>query len=146
MPKFTMVDVFALNTGEPGSKKDAVALGAGIAVCLLLSTTLCLFLYRRHRKRDSSEQFLSHNKSYSPSSSKSDIHILTGSTYFGVHVFTYRELEVATEYFNPAKELGEGGFGTVYYGMFRLHMLKYHNIFVALKFKFYSLRLNNVIV
>ncbi|XP_050102804.1 LEAF RUST 10 DISEASE-RESISTANCE LOCUS RECEPTOR-LIKE PROTEIN KINASE-like 1.3 isoform X4 [Malus sylvestris] len=38
------------------------------------------------------------------------------STYFGVQVFTYTELEEATENFNPAKELGDGGFGTVYYG------------------------------
>ncbi|XP_070660960.1 LEAF RUST 10 DISEASE-RESISTANCEUS RECEPTOR-LIKE PROTEIN KINASE-like 1.4 isoform X3 [Malus domestica] len=41
------------------------------------------------------------------------------STYFGVQVFTYTELEEATENFNPAKELGDGGFGTVYYG--KLH-------------------------
>ncbi|KAM1956300.1 hypothetical protein ACFX16_025732 [Malus domestica] len=42
-----------------------------------------------------------------------------GSTYFGVQVFSYNELEEATENFNPAKELGDGGFGTVYYG--KLH-------------------------
>ncbi|XVE72112.1 hypothetical protein DITRI_Ditri11bG0012100 [Diplodiscus trichospermus] len=40
-----------------------------------------------------------------------------GSTYFGAHVFSYEELEEATENFNPSKELGEGGFGTVYYGV-----------------------------
>ena len=38
------------------------------------------------------------------------------STYFGAHVFSYEELEEATENFNPSKKLGEGGFGTVYYG------------------------------
>ncbi|XP_022759282.1 LEAF RUST 10 DISEASE-RESISTANCE LOCUS RECEPTOR-LIKE PROTEIN KINASE-like 1.4 isoform X3 [Durio zibethinus] len=39
------------------------------------------------------------------------------STYFGAHVFRYEELEEATDNFNPSKELGEGGFGTVYYGV-----------------------------
>ncbi|GKV50241.1 hypothetical protein SLEP1_g56953 [Rubroshorea leprosula] len=40
-----------------------------------------------------------------------------GSTYFGVQVFSYAELEEATDNFDPSKELGEGGFGTVYYGV-----------------------------
>ncbi|KAK1433241.1 hypothetical protein QVD17_10150 [Tagetes erecta] len=38
------------------------------------------------------------------------------STYFGAQVFTYQELEVATDNFNDSRELGDGGFGTVYYG------------------------------
>ncbi|KAJ6861340.1 hypothetical protein NC651_037427 [Populus alba x Populus x berolinensis] len=37
-----------------------------------------------------------------------------GSTYFGVPVFSYSELEEATNCFDPSKELGDGGFGTVY--------------------------------
>ncbi|KAA8530595.1 hypothetical protein F0562_005304 [Nyssa sinensis] len=51
------------------------------------------------------------------SSSKSDLE--KGSTYFGVQVFNYTELEEATDNFNPSRELGEGGFGTVYYGKLR---------------------------
>lgn len=38
------------------------------------------------------------------------------SNYFGVQVFTYAELERATDNFDSSKELGDGGFGTVYYG------------------------------
>ncbi|KAK2986780.1 hypothetical protein RJ640_011005 [Escallonia rubra] len=38
------------------------------------------------------------------------------STYFGVQVFSYTELEEATDNFDSSKELGDGGFGTVYYG------------------------------
>ncbi|AED94281.1 Protein kinase family protein [Arabidopsis thaliana] len=37
-----------------------------------------------------------------------------GSVYSGIQVFSYEELEEATE--NFSKELGDGGFGTVYYG------------------------------
>ncbi|CAH8383107.1 unnamed protein product [Eruca vesicaria subsp. sativa] len=40
-----------------------------------------------------------------------------GSTYFGVQVFSYEELEQATD--NFSRELGDGGFGTVYYGMLK---------------------------
>ncbi|KAK4800560.1 hypothetical protein SAY86_021047 [Trapa natans] len=47
-------------------------------------------------------------------SSNSDLE--KGSTYFGVQVFSYEELEEATHNFDPARELGDGGFGTVYYG------------------------------
>ncbi|XP_011035096.1 PREDICTED: probable serine/threonine-protein kinase At1g18390 isoform X1 [Populus euphratica] len=49
--------------------------------------------------------------------SKSDID--KGSTYFGVRVFSYNELEEATNCFDSSKELGDGGFGTVYYGVLR---------------------------
>lgn len=49
-------------------------------------------------------------------SSKSDFG--RDSSYFGVQVFEYAELEEATNKFDPSKELGDGGFGTVYYGMY----------------------------
>ncbi|KAM0001970.1 putative protein kinase RLK-Pelle-WAK-LRK10L-1 family [Helianthus debilis subsp. tardiflorus] len=40
----------------------------------------------------------------------------TKSTYFGAQVFTYEELEVATDNFNDSRQLGDGGFGAVYFG------------------------------
>ncbi|KAI3768120.1 hypothetical protein L2E82_18552 [Cichorium intybus] len=43
----------------------------------------------------------------------------TKCSYFGAQVFTYEELEVATDNFNDSRELGDGGYGTVYHG--KLH-------------------------
>ncbi|KAI3726450.1 hypothetical protein L1987_66247 [Smallanthus sonchifolius] len=37
-------------------------------------------------------------------------------SYFGAQVFTYEELEVATDNFDDSRELGDGGCGTVYHG------------------------------
>ena len=44
--------------------------------------------------------------------------IIEGSNnvYFGIPVFSYSELQAATNDFDPSTELGDGGFGTVYYG------------------------------
>ncbi|KAF7113574.1 hypothetical protein RHSIM_RhsimUnG0112300 [Rhododendron simsii] len=42
-----------------------------------------------------------------------------GSAYFGIPVFSYSKLKDATHNFDPSKELGDGGFGTVYYGKLR---------------------------
>ncbi|XP_022955452.1 LEAF RUST 10 DISEASE-RESISTANCE LOCUS RECEPTOR-LIKE PROTEIN KINASE-like 1.3 [Cucurbita moschata] len=39
-----------------------------------------------------------------------------GSSYFGAQLFTYDELEEATHNFDPSKELGDGGYGAVYFG------------------------------
>ncbi|XP_022998563.1 LEAF RUST 10 DISEASE-RESISTANCE LOCUS RECEPTOR-LIKE PROTEIN KINASE-like 1.4 isoform X2 [Cucurbita maxima] len=39
-----------------------------------------------------------------------------GSSYFGAQLFTYAELEEATHNFDPSRELGDGGYGTVYSG------------------------------
>ncbi|GJZ92265.1 leaf rust 10 disease-resistance locus receptor-like protein kinase-like 1.1 protein [Tanacetum coccineum] len=50
-------------------------------------------------------------------SSKDDTQCLEeGSIFFSVSVFSYAELEDATKTFDPSRELGGGGFGTVYYG------------------------------
>ncbi|XP_027364784.1 LEAF RUST 10 DISEASE-RESISTANCE LOCUS RECEPTOR-LIKE PROTEIN KINASE-like 1.1 [Abrus precatorius] len=49
----------------------------------------------------------------------SNPHLESASIYFGVPVFTYKDLKIATKSFDRSRELGEGGFGIVYYG--KLH-------------------------
>ncbi|XP_019172598.1 PREDICTED: LEAF RUST 10 DISEASE-RESISTANCE LOCUS RECEPTOR-LIKE PROTEIN KINASE-like 1.1 isoform X2 [Ipomoea nil] len=44
---------------------------------------------------------------------------LEGCKLLGVHVFSYSQLQKATDYFHSDKELGDGGFGTVYHGKLR---------------------------
>ncbi|XP_059451733.1 LEAF RUST 10 DISEASE-RESISTANCE LOCUS RECEPTOR-LIKE PROTEIN KINASE-like 1.3 isoform X2 [Corylus avellana] len=56
------------------------------------------------------------SRSTPPSYPSSKLDLERGSTYFGAHIFSYEELEEATNRFDPSRQLGDGGFGTVYYG------------------------------
>ncbi|KAK1390017.1 putative serine/threonine-protein kinase [Heracleum sosnowskyi] len=86
----------------------AVLLGTAVpGACIIVILGVIYILWRRKQlkqcrvERDSSAD------------------IEDGTSYFGVPVFSYKELEEATHNFDPAKELGDGGFGTVYYGKLR---------------------------
>nr|KJB38886.1 hypothetical protein B456_007G1836001 [Gossypium raimondii] len=113
--------------------KLALGLGAAGVIILVGIGALCV---RQHRRKKIVAQLISRDLPTSPSSkgpttsttnysqsnssySTSKYDIERGSTYFGAHVFNYEELEEATDNFNPSKQLGEGGFGTVYYGVLR---------------------------
>ncbi|KAK8270286.1 hypothetical protein V6Z12_D11G185000 [Gossypium hirsutum] len=113
--------------------KLALGLGAAGVIILVGIGVLCV---RQHRRKKIVAQLISRDLPTSPSSkgpttsttnysqsnssySTSKYDIERGSTYFGAHVFNYEELEEATDNFNPSKQLGEGGFGTVYYGVLR---------------------------
>ncbi|PWA34573.1 protein kinase family protein [Artemisia annua] len=122
---------------EGGSKNSSLPIilgivGAVVAIVVIVGGILCC---RQRRKRrtikeaspaqtetkailtsstvSSKYNFTSSIPSY-PNSSKASKEY-TKSSYFGTQVFTYEELEVATDNFNDSRELGDGGFGTVYY-------------------------------
>uniref|UniRef100_A0A803R0J4 non-specific serine/threonine protein kinase n=1 Tax=Cannabis sativa TaxID=3483 RepID=A0A803R0J4_CANSA len=95
--------------------KGGIAVGAIFAGIILMG--FVVFCYqRRNKKTNAPPYFLSRSISSNISSVKD---IEKGSTYFGVHLFSYEELVEATNNFDSSKELGDGGFGTVYYG--KLH-------------------------
>ncbi|KAK9064566.1 hypothetical protein SSX86_015948 [Deinandra increscens subsp. villosa] len=77
---------------------------------LILTTAFVIFMIWRHCKNNPFSYVLSKNKS---------AHLEDISVSCGVSVFSYKELEDATQNFDPSHELGDGGFGAVYYG--KLH-------------------------
>ncbi|KAK7844419.1 leaf rust 10 disease-resistance locus receptor-like protein kinase-like 1.2 [Quercus suber] len=86
--------------------------GAGSCLILvLLIPGVVFFIHRRRMKKKYDPSILlSRSVSYDPSGTTDQER---GSSYFGIHLFTYNELEQATNNFDSAKELGDGGFGTV---------------------------------
>ncbi|CAB4281309.1 unnamed protein product [Prunus armeniaca] len=97
--------------------KRKIVIGVCTAVATVLIMCVVFFVYqRRNRKQYAPSSFVSRSI-FSKQTSTDDME--KGSTYLGVHLFTYRELEEATNYFDSAKELGDGGFGTVYHGNVR---------------------------
>ncbi|GMI66158.1 Leaf rust 10 disease-resistance locus receptor-like protein kinase-like 3 [Hibiscus trionum] len=128
------------STRSPGDKINSVALGLGLGipgaaiVCILVGIGIFCFRQQRRKKiaaQVNSRDLLASSSSKGPSTSTtntsqtnssystSKCDIERGSCYFGAHVFSFEELEEATDHFNPSKQLGEGGFGTVYYGVLR---------------------------
>lgn len=89
--------------------------GISAGVGSILLGCLAFFFWLRCKKvRSPSSTLLSRNISPEPSS-KPDVE-KGGSMLFSTPIFKYDELVEATENFDSSKELGDGGFGTVYHG------------------------------
>ncbi|KAG6396617.1 hypothetical protein SASPL_142772 [Salvia splendens] len=77
----------------------------GGAVCLLVCMLIAFLIWQCKKRRSKS----------GPQTPNSDIEE-SRSFYLGAKIFSYRELMVATDSFSSSKEVGDGGYGTVYYG------------------------------
>ncbi|KAK9683185.1 hypothetical protein RND81_10G121700 [Saponaria officinalis] len=121
-----------------------VIVGVSLVAALLAG---CLFMMRRRKRRimsrtrpkddvtpasmstdlpssnefQSSQDYTTSSSTYvsqsMPSYPSSKSNRENDSGYHGVKLFSYDELEEATGNFNESRELGDGGFGAVYYGM-----------------------------
>ncbi|XP_019105158.1 LEAF RUST 10 DISEASE-RESISTANCE LOCUS RECEPTOR-LIKE PROTEIN KINASE-like 1.2 [Beta vulgaris subsp. vulgaris] len=98
----------APNKGLTLEAKVGIGIGAA-AGCLFI--TITLFVFVRSKKDYHSSSFLPSQKISQLSTSVEE-----KSSYFGAQLFSYEELQQATNSFEFSKELGKGGFGTVYYG------------------------------
>ncbi|KAG6650060.1 LEAF RUST 10 DISEASE-RESISTANCE LOCUS RECEPTOR-LIKE PROTEIN KINASE-like 1.1 [Carya illinoinensis] len=99
---------------KKGKKSKVLAIALGVGCPAIVIIIICL--WRSYKKKKASSNSLARN-TYAVQSSRSDLEV--GSVYFGVHIFPYSELQEATNNFDDEKELGDGGFGTVYYGKLR---------------------------
>ncbi|XP_060669331.1 LEAF RUST 10 DISEASE-RESISTANCE LOCUS RECEPTOR-LIKE PROTEIN KINASE-like 1.2 isoform X4 [Ziziphus jujuba] len=98
------------NRGDGGSRKWKLGLGIGVGFLGLF--LIAIFIICCYKKRRASSNIFSR--------STTDPYLNTdvegGSCYFGVPVFPFNDLAKATNNFASEKELGDGGFGSVYHG------------------------------
>ncbi|XP_062218194.1 LEAF RUST 10 DISEASE-RESISTANCE LOCUS RECEPTOR-LIKE PROTEIN KINASE-like 1.2 isoform X1 [Phragmites australis] len=109
------------HTCSSGSKKRTRIIAgvlASAAGAVALSAAIFLFIRKSKQKKviNSSSKLLKYSGSGgTPRSRGGDME--SGSIQdLQTHLFSYEELEAATDCFNDSRELGDGGFGTVYKG------------------------------
>ncbi|KAJ6368178.1 hypothetical protein OIU78_000706 [Salix suchowensis] len=114
---------------SPNRKKLIIGVSLASGAVLVIFVGGWVMVFKRMKKRKSAmEQFegfpavtptSANFFRATPSIANSKSGIDKSRTYFGVRVFSYNELEEATNCFDSSKQLGDGGFGTVYHGLLR---------------------------
>ncbi|XP_028757876.1 LEAF RUST 10 DISEASE-RESISTANCE LOCUS RECEPTOR-LIKE PROTEIN KINASE-like 1.1 isoform X1 [Neltuma alba] len=97
------------NKRRPWKLGTIIGFGVGLGI-LILALLLCFGLYK-HKQNPISHVRLRSTNQY-PNDADPD----SGRLFFGVPIFSYTELQGATNNFDPSNKLGDGGFGSVYYG------------------------------
>ncbi|XP_057748546.1 LEAF RUST 10 DISEASE-RESISTANCE LOCUS RECEPTOR-LIKE PROTEIN KINASE-like 1.2 [Arachis stenosperma] len=92
-------------------KKVAIGVAAAVLSAVILGIAFSLY-YRRWKKNFQDVSFI---PSHSMSSFLEDTE-KGHQKYSGLQFFAYRELQEATNNFDSDRELGDGGFGKVYFG------------------------------
>ncbi|XLT74086.1 hypothetical protein HN873_030512, partial [Arachis hypogaea] len=96
---------------KKGTPMLALALGLGLGPWIIFG--LILILKNHKRKQSTAHVQLQSTMASADSSHNPDVQ--TDRIFFGVPIYSYKELQEATNNFDNTRKLGDGGFGTVYY-------------------------------
>ncbi|KAI9113710.1 hypothetical protein K1719_014961 [Acacia pycnantha] len=106
----------SVRNGHWNWKEKLIAGAAASFSVIALSTAFYFYLRQKKNRHAKSDKQSRQSRTISSDSSINDAENKERK-YFGVHLFSYTELEEATNNFDSANELGDGGFGTVYRGL-----------------------------